>query len=85
MFIALAPAVYAGTLTNGFPFFLLKSMDWATWRRFFGKIIVTIDIYVKYAYIFLFLIKGVLDYIPLMRKAYDYVPGKPFALLGYQV
>ncbi|KAG0147894.1 hypothetical protein CROQUDRAFT_655468 [Cronartium quercuum f. sp. fusiforme G11] len=35
-FIALAPAVYAGPLTNGFPFVLLKSMRWRTWRRFFG-------------------------------------------------
>lgn len=36
VFIALAPAVFAGPLTTGFPFGALKSMDWKTWRRFFG-------------------------------------------------
>ncbi|WAR62874.1 hypothetical protein PtB15_15B462 [Puccinia triticina] len=35
-FVALAPAVYAGPLTSGFPFGALKSMRWRTWRRFFG-------------------------------------------------
>ncbi|POW10141.1 hypothetical protein PSHT_08864 [Puccinia striiformis] len=35
-FIALAPAVFAGPLTEGFPFGALKSMRWRTWRRFFG-------------------------------------------------
>ncbi|EFP80426.1 uncharacterized protein PGTG_06382 [Puccinia graminis f. sp. tritici CRL 75-36-700-3] len=35
-FVALAPAVYAGPLTEGFPFGALKSMRWRTWRRFFG-------------------------------------------------
>lgn len=36
VFIALAPAVYAGPLTTGFPFTALKSMKWKTWRRWFG-------------------------------------------------
>ncbi|MBW0463801.1 hypothetical protein O181_003516 [Austropuccinia psidii MF-1] len=35
-FIALAPAVYAGPLTEGFPFGILKAMRWRTWRRVFG-------------------------------------------------
>lgn len=35
-FIALAPAVYAGPLTSGFPFGALKSMRWRTWRVVFG-------------------------------------------------
>ncbi|KAH8924431.1 alpha/beta-hydrolase [Atractiella rhizophila] len=63
VFVALAPAVYAGPLTSGFPFGALKSMKWTTWRRVFG----------------------VLDFIPLMRIAYDYTPSKPFGLLGYQM
>lgn len=37
VFIALAPAVYAGPLTTGFPFGTLKSMKWKTWRRWFGE------------------------------------------------
>jgi lysosomal acid lipase/cholesteryl ester hydrolase len=36
IFIALAPAVYAGPLTTGFPFNLIKSLDWKTWKRLFG-------------------------------------------------
>ncbi|GAA5892412.1 uncharacterized protein JCM6883_007347 [Sporobolomyces salmoneus] len=36
LFIALAPAVFAGPLTTGFPFTYLKSMKWKTWRRWFG-------------------------------------------------
>lgn len=36
IFIALAPAVYAGPLTSGFPFNLIKSLDWQTWKRLFG-------------------------------------------------
>jgi hypothetical protein len=36
VFIALAPAVFAGPLTTGFPFNALKGMKWETWRRFFG-------------------------------------------------
>jgi hypothetical protein len=61
VFIALAPAVYAGPLTTGFPFTLLNRLEWSTWKRFFG----------------------VLDFIPLMRWAYDYAPAKLFAVLGY--
>ncbi|GAA5985313.1 hypothetical protein JCM11641_005390 [Rhodosporidiobolus odoratus] len=63
LFIALAPAVYAGPLTTGFPFGALKSMRWKTWRRWFG----------------------VLDFIPLMRISYNWVPSRPFGLLGYQM
>ncbi|CDZ98439.1 Triglyceride lipase-cholesterol esterase [Phaffia rhodozyma] len=36
VFIALAPAVFAGPLTHGFPFTTLGRMDWKSWRRFFG-------------------------------------------------
>ena len=36
LFIALAPAVYAGPLTTGFPFGLIKNMEWSTWKRVFG-------------------------------------------------
>jgi lysosomal acid lipase/cholesteryl ester hydrolase len=56
VFIALAPAVYAGPLTTGFPFTTLNRLEWSTWKRFFG----------------------VLDFIPLMRWAYDYAPAKLF-------
>ena len=55
-FIALAPAVYAGPLTTGFPFTALNRLEWGTWKRFFG----------------------VLDFIPLMRWAYDWAPAKLF-------
>ncbi|ODN74232.1 hypothetical protein L202_07677 [Cryptococcus amylolentus CBS 6039] len=61
VFIALAPAVYAGSLTTGFPFTVLNKVEWPKWKRFFG----------------------VLDFIPLMRWAYDYAPAKLFATLGY--
>jgi hypothetical protein len=56
VFIALAPAVYAGPLTTGFPFTTLNRLEWSTWKRFFG----------------------VLDFIPLMRWAYDYAPPRLF-------
>lgn len=56
VFIALAPAVYAGPLTTGFPFTALNRLEWGTWKRLFG----------------------VLDFIPLMRWAYDYAPAKLF-------
>lgn len=36
VFIALAPAVYAGPLTTGFPFTTLNRLEWSTWKRFFG-------------------------------------------------
>lgn len=35
-FIALAPVVYAGPLTHGFPFSVLSRLDWRTWRILFG-------------------------------------------------
>jgi hypothetical protein len=56
VFIALAPAVYAGPLTTGFPFTALNRIEWSTWKGFFG----------------------VLDFIPLMRWAYNYCPAKIF-------
>jgi len=36
LFVALAPAVYAGPLTSGFPFTMLNKMEWKTWKRVFG-------------------------------------------------
>jgi lysosomal acid lipase/cholesteryl ester hydrolase len=35
-FIALAPAVFAGPLTRGFPFTVLNKVKWKTWQRLFG-------------------------------------------------
>ena len=35
-FGALAPAVFAGPLTSCFPFTSLRTMEWQTWKRFFG-------------------------------------------------
>lgn len=35
-FGALAPAVFAGPLTSCFPFTALRTMQWKTWKRFFG-------------------------------------------------
>ncbi|CAO1613999.1 unnamed protein product [Jaminaea pallidilutea] len=35
-FGALAPAVFAGPLTSCFPFTTLATMEWSTWKRFFG-------------------------------------------------
>lgn len=37
-FIALAPAVFAGPLTRGFPFTVLSKLTWARWRMFFGTL-----------------------------------------------
>ncbi|TIA89467.1 hypothetical protein E3P99_02050 [Wallemia hederae] len=37
-FIALAPAVYAGPLTTGFPFTAIKDLDWKGWRVIFGDL-----------------------------------------------
>ncbi|GHJ88378.1 hypothetical protein NliqN6_4780 [Naganishia liquefaciens] len=36
LFVALAPAVYAGPLTSGFPFAQLGKIEWSTWKRLFG-------------------------------------------------
>lgn len=36
LFVALAPAVYAGPLTSGFPFVQLGKIEWETWKRLFG-------------------------------------------------
>ena len=63
VFIALAPAVYAGPLTTGFPFTALNRIEWSTWKRFFG----------------------VLDFIPLMRWAYNYCPAKIFVSTPYRM
>ena len=62
-FAALAPAVFAGPLTSCFPFTALRTMQWDSFKRFFG----------------------VLDFIPLMKIAYDFTPAYPFAALGYQM
>lgn len=35
-FIALAPAVFAGPLTRGFPFSSLSQIEWKEWRVLFG-------------------------------------------------
>lgn len=35
-FVALAPAVYAGPLTEGFPFNQIGKIEWPTWKRLFG-------------------------------------------------
>lgn len=82
VFIALAPAVYAGPLTTGFPFTALKSMKWRTWRRVFGELHLHISgdptSLTPAA-------TGVLDFIPLMRISYNLTPSKPFGLLGYQM
>ena len=37
-FIALAPAVYAGPLTTGFPFTLINRLNWNRWRFLFGEL-----------------------------------------------
>jgi hypothetical protein len=37
-FIALAPAVYAGPLTHGFPFTTLSQIEWSRWKIIFGKL-----------------------------------------------
>lgn len=36
LFVALAPAVYAGPLTSGFPFAQLGKIEWNTWKKLFG-------------------------------------------------
>lgn len=36
LFVALAPAVYAGPLTSGFPFAQLGKIEWSMWKRLFG-------------------------------------------------
>lgn len=35
-FAALAPAVFAGPLTQRFPLTYMSKLDWSTWRRLFG-------------------------------------------------
>jgi lysosomal acid lipase/cholesteryl ester hydrolase len=36
LFVALAPAVYAGPLTQGFPFAQLGKIEWPLWKKLFG-------------------------------------------------
>ncbi|KDQ14149.1 hypothetical protein BOTBODRAFT_32935 [Botryobasidium botryosum FD-172 SS1] len=60
-FIALAPAVYAGPLTRGFPFGILRRLNWTVW---------------SYAF-------GVLDFIPIMKWAFDWVPSAAFGWIAY--
>lgn len=62
-FAALAPALYAGPLTQSFPISLLQRIGPETWGKLFGW----------------------LDYIPLMRISYDWVPALPYAMLGYEM
>lgn len=82
IFVALAPAVYAGPLTTGFPFGYLKSMKWKTWRKWFGAYFSHLSLLrITHSRA----ITGVLDFIPLMRISYDWCPSYPFGLLGYQV
>ena len=37
-FVALAPAVFAGPLTHGFPFNVLSRIGWKWWKRLFGAL-----------------------------------------------
>lgn len=76
-FIALAPAVYAGPLTHGFPFTVLRHISWKSWRTIFGGWPMGIHV------LFLTCAAGVLDFIPLMRYSYALVPARPFAAVGY--
>lgn len=76
-FIALAPAVFAGPLTHGFPFTTLSRIEWSTWRVLFGE---HFNMYLSFAQA---CPKGTLDFIPIMRHAYNWCPAKPFALIGY--
>lgn len=92
VFIALAPAVYAGPLTTGFPFTALKNMRWKTWRRWFGASPRGLPIgerrSSRNASCSCFSPlppAGLLDFIPLMRISYDWVPSRLFGLLGYQM
>jgi len=92
LFIALAPAVYAGPLTTGFPFTALKNMRWKTWRRWFGasSSLPWSSVERRAAARRADLVEGalragLLDFIPLMRISYDWVPSRLFGLLGYQM
>lgn len=92
-FIALAPAVFAGPLTHGFPFTALGKMEWSTWRRLFGASFITLFFPLSSLPTPLHLvvqsadrpgldlakkIPGVLDFIPIMTWAYDYAPQSVF-------
>ncbi|KIM84051.1 hypothetical protein PILCRDRAFT_6891 [Piloderma croceum F 1598] len=85
LFVALAPAVYAGPLTRGFPFTSLCHLGWRGWKWVFG----TFNQFRKILKNpesdpwFDFILAGVLDFIPLMRYAYNWVPARPFAFVGY--
>lgn len=83
-FGALAPAVFAGPLTSCFPFTALRTMQWQTWKRFFG----VLD--------FIPLMKSeqsdlnagicmAANPILLATVAYDFTPAYAFAALGYQM
>ena len=37
-FIALAPTIYAGPLTTGFPFTAINHLDWKSWKFIFGEL-----------------------------------------------
>lgn len=79
-FVALAPAVYAGHLTETLLFRTLRRLEWNTWRKIFGMTYITAE----YSPIFITAFhSGVLDFIPLMQVSYNYVPSKLFALMAY--
>ncbi|GJJ07797.1 hypothetical protein Clacol_002002 [Clathrus columnatus] len=50
-FIALAPAVYAGHLTESTLFRVLKSLEWNTWRKIFGVLDFIPIMQISYNYV----------------------------------
>jgi lysosomal acid lipase/cholesteryl ester hydrolase len=70
-FVALAPAVFAGPLTTGFPFTALGRMEWRAWRRVFGECAGSLGIYSRLTRQHR---PGVLDFIPIMTWAYNWAP-----------
>ena len=86
VFVALAPAVFAGPLTNGWLFRAVGRMEWTTWKKLFGpSSLLETASPLTCADSCRIDPSGVLDFIPTMRIAYDLVPGKPFAMIGYQM
>jgi len=79
LFVALAPAVYAGPLTHGFPFTPLRHLGWKGWKWVFGMFISTRTRCERCTST----MAGVLDFIPLMRHSFDWVPARLYALVGY--
>lgn len=50
-FVALAPAVFAGPLTHGFPFSILSRIGWGYWTVLFGT---HVHIHITYVGLLLF-------------------------------